>query len=171
MLELLYKRRSIRKYKDILVEEEKINKIIEAALLAPSGRNLKPCEFVVVTNKEIIKKLAESKETGAQFVEGAPLVIAVLVDNKISNTWVEDASIALTFIQLMAGNLGLGSCWIQLKERKTKDGIDSETYVKELVGLNNNLRVEALVSIGYANEVKEPKVKENLDYNKVTWKK
>ena len=171
MLELLYKRRSIRKYEDIQVEEEKINKIIEAALLAPSERNLKPCEFAVVTNKEIIKKLAESKETGAQFVEGAPLVIAVLVNDEISNTWVEDASIALTFIQLMAENLGLGSCWIQLKERKTKDGISSEKFVKGLVGIEKNLRVEALVSIGYSDEIKEARTKENLDYNKVTWKK
>ena len=171
MLELLYKRRSIRKYKDIQVEEEKINKIIEAALLAPSGRNLKPCECAVVTNKEIIKKLAESKETGAQFVEGAPLVIAVLVNDEISNTWVEDASIALTFIQLMAENLGLGSCWIQLKERKTKDGISSEKFVKDLVGIEKNLREEALVAIGYSDEIKEARTKENLDYNKVTWKK
>ena len=171
MLELLYKRRSIRKYKKIEVEEEKINKIVEAALLAPSGRNLKPCELAIVTNKEIITKLAESKETGAQFVEGAPLVIAVMVNEEISNTWVEDASIALTFIQLMAESLGLGSCWVQLKGRKTKDGIDSEKFVKELVGANNDLRVEALVSIGYADEIKEVKTKENLDYNKVIWKK
>ena len=81
------------------------------------------------------------------------------------------AFLALTFIQLMAENLGLGSCWIQLKERKTKDGIDSETYVKDLVGIEKNLRVEALVSIGYSDEIKEARTKENLDYNKVTWKK
>lgn len=170
MLELLYKRRSIRKYKDIEIEADKINKIVEAALLAPSGRNMKPWEFAVITNKEIIGKLSESKETGAQFVGGAPLVIAVLADEK-SSTWVEDASIALTFIQLMAENLGLGSCWVQLSGRKTKDGIGSESYVKDLIGIEKDLRVEALVSIGYPDEIKNIRTKEDLDYSKVIWKK
>lgn len=167
MLNLLYKRRSIRKYKNIDIEEEKINKIIEAALLAPSGRNIRPWRFAVITNKEIIKKLSESKESGAQFAEGAPLIIAVMVDDKESNVWIEDASIALTFIQIMAESLGLGSCWIQLRERKNKDGKSSEAYVKELIGENSGLRVEALVSIGYPDELKEVRTKENLDFNKV----
>lgn len=167
MLELLYKRRSIRKYKNISVEEEKINSIIEAALLAPSGRNAKPLSFAVVSDKEVIEKLADSKETGAQFAKGAPLVIAVLVNTEKSITWIEDASIALTFIQLMAESLGLGTCWIQLRDRKTKTGMDSEEYVKELVGADKNLRVEALVSIGYPDEIKNATVKEDLDFNKI----
>lgn len=171
MLDLMYKRRSIRKYKKMLVEDEKINKIIEAALLAPSGRNIKPWEFAIVTNKEIIEKLALSKETGANFVEGAPLVIAVLVNEEISNTWVEDASITMTYIQLMAESLGLGSCWVQLRERNTKEGINSEEYVKKMVGIDKALRVEAIVSIGYADEIKNKRVKDDLDFGKIIWNK
>lgn len=169
MIELLYKRRSIRKYKDMSVEKEKIEKIIETALLAPSGRNIKPWELAVVENKEIIEKLALSKETGAGFVAGAPLVIAVMGNEEISATWVEDVSIILTFIQLAAEKLDLGSCWVQLRERKTKDGINSETYVKNLLGIDSNLRVEALISIGYPDETKEARTKADLDFSKVKW--
>ena len=167
MLELLYKRRSIRKYKTDKIEEEKIGKIVEAALLSPSGRNRRPWEFVFITNEEKIKQLAESKETGVQFVQGAPLVVAVLGDEKLAETWIEDTSIALTFIQLQAESLGLGTCWVQLRGRKTKDGENSETYVKKLLGIENELRVEALVSIGYPNEIKESYTKEGLDYGKI----
>ena len=92
MLDLLYKRRSIRKFKNLRVEKEKIDEIIEGTLLAPSGRNKKPWHFVVITNKEIIKKLAESKSTGAQLVEDAPLVIVVFGD-KEATTWIEETSI------------------------------------------------------------------------------
>lgn len=167
MLDLFYKRRSIRKYREIKVEDEKIEKIIEAALLSPSGRNRRPWEFVFVTNEEKIKKLSQSKETGVQFVEGAPLVVAVLGDDTLAETWIEDLSIALTFIQLEAESLGLGSCWIQLRDRKTKDGESSETYVKRVLGIENEFRVEALVSIGYPNEIKEFYKKESLDFSKI----
>ena len=167
MLDLLYKRRSIRKYKSDKIEEEKIGKIVEAALLSPSGRNRRPWEFVFVTNEKSIKDLAHSKETGIQFVETAPLVIVVLGDENLAETWVEDTSIALTFIQLEAETLGLGSCWVQLRDRKTKDGENSETYVKRVLGIENKLRVEAIVSIGYPNEIKEPYTKDGLDYSKI----
>lgn len=168
MLELFYKRRSIRKYKDIKVEEEKIEKLIEAALLSPSGRSRKPWSFVVVENEELLEKLSKSKEHGSELIEKAPLAIVVCGDEKVSDTWVEDTSIALTFIQLEAESLGLGSCWVQIRERKTKDGEKSESYVKNLLGIDKNFRVEAIVAIGYPDELKAPYIKEALNYEKVT---
>lgn len=169
MLDLLYKRRSIRKYKDTSVEKEKIDKIIEAALLSPSGRNRKPWEFVVVDNKELLEKLALSKETGATFIGDAPLAIVVFGDEELAETWIEDTSISLTIIQLISETLGLGSCWVQVRGRKTKDGQDSEVFVKELLNIKNNLKLEAIVAIGYANEIKEVYKKEDLDYSKIKW--
>ena len=167
MLDLFYKRRSIRKYKDLSIEEEKIEKLIEAALLSPSGRSRKPWSFVVVENKELIEKLAKSKEHGSELIEKVPLAIVVCGDEKVADTWIEDTSIALTFIQLEAENLGLGSCWVQIRERKTKDGEKSEAYVKNLLDIDKNFRVEAIVAIGYPDEVKTHYTKETLSYEKV----
>jgi len=167
MLELLYKRRSIRKYKDIKVEEDKIEKLTEAALLSPSGKNRKPWSFVVVENSEIIEKLAKSKEHGSELIEKAPLAIVVCGDEKKAETWIEDTSIALTFIQLEAESLGLGTCWVQIRDRKTKDGENSESYVKDLLNVDKNFRVEAIVAIGYPDEIKESHIKETLSYEKV----
>lgn len=167
MLDLLYKRRSIRKYKNIKVEEEKIEKLMEAALLSPSGRNKKPWNFIFVENKDYIEKLVASKETGAHFVKDAALVLVVLGDSELSDTWVEDTSIAITFIQLQAESLGLGSCWVQIRDRKTKDGISSEEFIKSLLKVETTNRVEALISIGYPDETKASYKKEDLDFSKI----
>lgn len=167
MLDLFYKRRSIRKYKNIKIEEEKIEKLMEAALLSPSGRNKKPWSFVFVENKELINKLSQSKETGAQFVKDASLVIAILGDSELSDTWIEDSSIAITFIQLEAESLGLGSCWVQIRDRKNNDGVESEEFIKKLLEINSNNRVEALISIGYPDEIKESYKRENLLFDKI----
>lgn len=169
MLDLLYKRRSIRKFKNLRVEKEKIDEIIEGTLLAPSGRNKKPWHFVVVTNKEIIKKLAESKSTGAQLVEEAPLVIVVFGD-KEATTWVEDTSITLTYMHLLATNLDLGSCWVQLRDRVTKDEKSTNEYVKKLLDIKeDNLEVEAMMAIGYADEEKSKRTKDDLSFDKVKY--
>jgi nitroreductase len=168
MLELLYKRRSIRKYKKQKIEKDKIEKIIEAVLLSPSGRNLKPWEFVIVDDQEKIKKLSDTKEHGSQLLASAPLAIAVLGDEKI-DTWIEDCSIASTFIQLTAETLGLGSCWIQIRNRKDKEGIFSEDIVKHILNIPNELRVEALIAIGYLDEEKKAYEKSDLDYSKISY--
>lgn len=168
MLELLYKRRSIRKYKEQKVEKDKINKIAEAALLSPSGRRLRPWEFVIVDDEAKIKRLSDAKEHGSQLLAGAPLAIAVLGDEKV-DTWIEDCSIACTFIQLTAENLGLGSCWIQIRNRKDKEGIFSEDVVKNILDIPSELRVEALIAIGYADEEKKAYEKSDLDYSKISY--
>ena len=101
------KRRTIRKYQDKKVEMDVIKELMRTAVVSPSGRNGRPYEFVVVDDKETIKKLAHSKESGAAFAEDAPLMI-VTVYHEYS-TGQDDACIASTIIQLKAHELGLGS--------------------------------------------------------------
>ena len=86
---------------------------MKTALVSPSGRNRKPYEFVVIDDKEIIKKLSVAKESGATFAADAPLMIVILGHE--NPTWDDDCAIASTIIQLKAHDLGLGSCWIQTK--------------------------------------------------------
>ncbi|WP_027359959.1 nitroreductase family protein [Desulforegula conservatrix] len=168
-MSLIRERRSIRKYDARPVEQEKIDLIIEAALRSPSSRSLNPWQFIVVTDPETLKKLAKSKEHGSEFIGGAPLGIAVIADPERCDVWIEDCSIASIFIQLAAHSLGLGSCWIQIRKRMRSENQASEAYVKNLLGIPENLVVESLIAIGYPLENKKGHAEKNLQMGKIHW--
>ena len=167
MLDLLIKRRSIRKYKKMDVEQEKVDTLIKAALLSPSSKNRQPWELVVVTDKGILKELSRSKKKGIQFIEDAPLAIVVLGDENISDVWIEDTAIVSTIIQLTAESIGLGSCWSQVRNRPHDEEKAAERYVQELLDIPNNKRVECIIGIGYPDESLTPHNIEDLRYDKV----
>lgn len=165
MLELLKKRRSIRKFKVFDVEAEKIEQLIGAVLLSPSSRGLRPWEFIVVTDRQVLKRLSGAKH-GAEFLENAPLGIVVLADQDKSDVWIEDASIATIIMQLTAESLDLGSCWIQIRERLAPSGQTAEAYVQDVLKIPGRYKVESIVAIGYPAEIKSPH-KEETDFHKV----
>ncbi len=167
MLELLKSRRSIRKYKDKKVEQEKVDILVKSALLSPSSKGIYPWEFVVVDDTKLLTKLADSKKHGARFLQGAPLAFVVFADKNTSDVWVEDTSIASTFIHLAAHKIGLGSCWIQIRNRMYNDSQTSEDYIKELLNLPPEYRVESIIAIGYPAETKSPYGEDDLQYDKV----
>jgi len=168
MKDMLLKRRSIRKYKDAPIEREKVEQLLQVGLLAPTSRNSRPWEFIVVDDRELLGKLSESKP-GSQPLKGAALGIVVLADPQKSDVWVEDTSIAMILIQLSALSLGLGSCWIQIRERMYKEGVPAEQYVKEVLGIPENLKVEAIVSLGYPDEVRPAHREEELLSERIHW--
>lgn len=171
MLELLKKRRSIRKYKSDKIEKEKIDKMLKAALLSPSSRNKKPWEFIVVDDEKIINQLSNAKVSGSSFVKDAPLAIVIIADKTKTEAWIEDTSIAAIIIQLEAEELGLGSCWIQIRDRKHNENIMSEDYLKDIINIPNNYRAEAIISIGYPDENKKSYDDSDCDFDKVHWNK
>lgn len=171
MLDLLMNRRSIRKYKDQKIEKEIIDKIIQGILTSPSGRNLKPWEFIVITEKDILKKLGDLRGRITQQMGEAPLGIVIIADPEITDLWIEDASIATTITQLMSQSLGLGSCWMQLRDRIDENDQNLEELVKDILNIPGNYRVEAMVSIGYPDEEKEPYNIDTLPFNKVHYNK
>ena len=146
VLEAIKSRRSVRKYKPIPVEDEKLNRVLEAVRWAPSAGNRQPWEFVVVKDSGIRKEIAEIAPYG-KFIMEAPLTIAVAVDpSKDPTHYVEDGAIAATHILLSAHALGLGSCWV---------GAFGSTYendVKRILGIPTSLRIVALVALGYPAE-------------------
>ena len=109
MLEILYNRRSTRKFLEKKIEEEKIKKLLTAALLAPSSKGSRPWEFIVVDDPNLLEVLAMSKPHGASLLKHAPLAIIIAGDKTKSDAWIEDCSIASIFVQLEAEALGLGS--------------------------------------------------------------
>ena len=166
-LEMIKKRRSIRKYKPEKVERDKINKIMQSALLSPSGKNINPWKFVTVEDKEVLLELSKAKTGGSQFLAEAPLAVVVLADPEKTDIWIEDASIAATMIMLSAQDSGLGSCWIQIRNRMHKDNIESGKYVKEVLKIPDNLTVLCIIAIGYPDEKKPDKCIDDMKWNDV----
>ena len=166
-LSLISKRRSIRKFKNHQIEQEKIKKLAEAALRSPSSRNRNPWEFIFVSDQELLKKLSISKKHGSAFLRGAPLGVVVLADPNKCDVWVEDASIASTYLFLQAEDLDLGACWIQIRGRMHNDEISSDDFVKELLNIPVHYNVESIIAIGYADETRTPLKKENLETQKL----
>lgn len=166
-MSLIEKRRSIRKFLDKPIEPEKIDLLLEAALRAPSSKGLNPWEFVVVTDRALLERLSQAKQHGSAFLKNAPLGIVVCADSHKSDVWVEDTSIASTFIHLAAESLGLGSCWIQIRERMHDAKKTSQEYIAELLGIPAQMRVESIIAVGYPDEKLPPHEKEELLYEKV----
>jgi nitroreductase len=153
-LDLLKKRRSIRQFTEQPVEKEKIDLLVEAMLRSPSSRGLNPWEFVVVSDRRLVNDLAKAKAHGSSFLKDGPLAIVVCGNPDRCDVWVEDCSIAALIIHLAATDLGLGSCWIQIRERPHDETMSAEEYVKRLLGIKENLKVEAIIAIGYPQEEK-----------------
>ncbi|USS41543.1 nitroreductase family protein [Thermococcus aggregans] len=164
--EVVKKRRSIRKYQDRKVPREYVEKILEAAFYSPSSRNRRPWHFVVVDDKELIKKLANTRQA-LRFLETAPLAIVVCGDERISSAWVFDASIAAEHIQLAATALGLGACWGHVLDRQHSEEKSAEDYVRELLGIPDHIRVLCVIGIGYPAEHKEEHKEEEIMWDRV----
>jgi nitroreductase len=166
-LSLIQRRRSIRKFKEKPVETEKIDVLMEAALRSPSSRGFNPWEFVAVTNNGLLEKLSTAKPHGASFLKNAPLGIVVCADPEKCDVWVEDASIASIFIHLAAESLGLGSCWIQIRERMHDRTATAQSYIRGLLNIPKNLNIVSIVAVGYPDEKKPFHRKQDLQYKKV----
>lgn len=154
MLKLLKTRRSVRKYKSDEVESDKIEAILKAGLLAPSSKNRKPCELLVVKDKEALEKLSKARTKNESiFVKNANLAIVVMANTNITpDVWIEDAAITATLIQLESHSLGLGSCWIQVREREFDENTSTEEYIKDLLNIPSEYAIDSIISIGYPNQ-------------------
>ena len=141
--------------------------LVEAALRSPSSRGFNPWEFVIVNDRSLLEKLSKAKPHGAAFLKNAFLGIVVCADPEKCDVWVEDASIASIFIHLMSVSMGLGSCWIQIRERMHDQTKSAQTYIQALLNIPENLQVESIIAIGYPAESKPSHRKEDLQYEKV----
>ncbi len=170
-IDLLRARRSIRRFQDQPVEEEKVDILIESMLRAPSSRGLNPWEFIVVTEQETLVQLSQAKPHGASFLKNAPLAIVVCADPERCDVWVEDCSIASILLHLAATDLGLGSCWVQIRLREHDARESSQEYVAELLNLQEGMVVESIIAIGYPAEQLPGHPRSSLLDEKVSFEK
>ena len=166
LIDVMLKRRSTRKFNDEPVTKEELEKILQAALLAPTSMNRKPCNFMVVERKETLTDLANSKDHGAGLIDGADKAIVVVADTMVADTWIEDSSIALTYMHLMATELGLGSCWVQIHLR-SKNGKDSEEIVRDILKIDDHYRVVGIMALGHSDDIPPAHEPADVDKNKV----
>ncbi len=166
-MKLLEKRRSIRKFTDQAIEPEKIKVLCEAALRSPSGRGVNPWEFIIVDDRDMLVNLSKAKQSGAALLKGAALGIVVCADPAKSDTLIEDASIAAIIIQLAAESIGLGSCWVQMRNRMHADGRPATDHISQLLDIPANYMVQCVVGLGYPAETKPPHPQDSLDFGKL----
>lgn len=165
-IDVLLKRRSTRKFNDTKITKTELDSILKAGLLAPSSRNRKPVNFLVVERKETLRELAKAKDHGAELLANADKAIVVIADTMVSDTWCEDSSIALTYLHLAATNLGIGSCWVQIHMRK-KDGVYAEEIVRDIVKIDDHYRIAGILALGHSDDIPEPHTLDDIDRGKV----
>ena len=175
-MEIAAARRSIRKYKDIPVEREKLAVCLEAALLAPSACNAQPYRFVVVDEPALKKKFCDAAFSGTYaacaFAAAAPAMLLVVADTGKLTAWLGnqvqgtnfrlmDIGIAAEHFVLAAAELGLGTCWL---------GWFNANAGAKALGLGAGKKIEILISVGYPAEAPAPRPRkpkeEMISYNK-----
>lgn len=164
--ELLVNRRSIRRYTSEPLKPEEVQQILEAGLLAPTSKSSRPWQFIVVEDREMLSRLSECKSVGAAPIAKASLAIVVAADPALSDPWIEDASIAAAYMQLQAADLGLGSCWIQVRDRYRADGVSANEHIQELLGIPETIPVVCVMTFGHKDEERRP-----VDTSKLLWEK
>ena len=166
LLELAQNRRSVRSYTDEPVSRETLDRILTVAALAPSSYGQNPVEFVVVEDKEMLKKLAACKAIGAPSVRGAAAAVVVMADTDKGELWVEDTSVAAAYLLLAAEHYGIGACWNQIHLRDGQQKSASRE-ICELLGVPSRYEVECVVALGHKGENKEPRSAEKMKQGRI----
>jgi nitroreductase len=150
ILEEILKRKSVRAYLNKEVKKEVLSEILEAGRFAPSACNIQPWKFIVVRNKKRREKLSVAFHNNNKFVAEAPIIIAACIISEGYNMggWYDsavlDIGIAFDHMTLQAVNLGLGTCWI---------GGFYEDKVKKILNIPDEIRVAALLTLGYPKDI------------------
>ena len=160
-------RRSVRVYTDEPIADEDLKKILSAGLMAPSGKSKFPWHFIVVKDRAMLEKLSLCRVGVARRLAKAACAIVVVGDPAVTDTLVEDCTIAAAYMHLEASTLGLGSCYIQGRGRTAENGETTEDYVRGLLGFPADYKMQAVLSLGHIGKPMKPHKEEKLFWDKV----
>jgi len=155
-MDVVRRRRSIRKYRPDPIPQSKIDYLLEAARLAPSWANGQCWTFLVVTDAKLRHDVAQA---GNEWIADAPVLIVACADPKQSgmkadqNYYLLDIGIALEHVMLAAAEQGLGTCWV---------GWFDEQRARKALGVPDHVRVVALTPVGYPDEAPDPRPRKSL---------
>ncbi len=130
--------------------------------MAPTSKGMHSYSFCVVEDSAVLERLSVSKAIGSQFVAEAKCAIVVMADPKVSDVWIEDASTAAMSMLYQAEDLGLGACWVQVRERKDAEGCDTEDIVREALSLAEDTRVVCMIALGHKGMERKPQNMERI---------
>ena len=165
--ELISVRRSHRKFTEEPVGQDDLKRILRSALMAPSSKGMHSYAFACVTDRAKLEALAQCKDMGAELIAGAAAAIVVLGEPAVSDAWIEDGSVAATMMLLQAEDLGLGACWVQVRERKDREGRLAEDNVRQLLGIPKDMRVLCIVALGHKGSERKPQNEDRLKWERV----
>ncbi len=165
--DLVQARRSHRAFTPEEIDPEHLRLIMRAALMSPTSKGQRAWQFVVVDDREKIGRISEAKQHGAAPLRDAPLAICVLGDPAENDCWVEDASIAAISMQYQAEDLGLGTCWVQMRGRGTSDGTSADETIRGILGIPGNMSVLCVLAVGHKASGRKPQNEDALKWENV----
>lgn len=167
-MEAIFIRRSIRKYTDEPVEKEKVEKLLRAAMQAPSAGNQQPWEFIVIQERENLIKLSEMSPYSKP-VKDAPLAFVLLGDTekmRFPENWQQDMGATAENILLQAVELKLGAVYLGAAPDE-----DRENYLKKMFNLPDNIKPFCVIAIGYPADGQSNRFIDRYDENRVHYEK
>ncbi|MDD7794754.1 nitroreductase family protein [Clostridium sp. 'White wine YQ'] len=169
MIKEIEVRRSIRKYIDKPVEDEKINEILESARLAPSGNNTQPWHYIVVKSEEMRQRIMEASHNQKWMMTAPVFIVSVAdvrcrikedirIDDDSSEDEVKriirDTAISTGYMLLQANNLGLGVCWV---------AEFTQEEIRPVLNIPSDKYVVGVITVGYSDEAPKPRPRKNIE--------
>lgn len=163
-MEEIYKRRSIRSYNDKKISNEDMLSLVKAGMNAPSSKNSRPSEFIIIEDENLMKKLSEVSLN--MFMLGKCDKAIVVMGLEKTEFWQQDMAASTQNILLEATRKNIASCWMGVAPIK-----DYEEHFREILNIPNEKRVLSIISLGYTDKEKEANNffdKSKLYYNKLS---
>ena len=160
--DLCAQRRSIRKYTSQPVEQEKIDYVLQCALMSPSSKRTNGWEFIVIRDEQRLRQLSGLRTYGSGMFDTAMAGIVVAMDASLTDTWQADGAIAAEHILLAAEEQGLGACWCQVYQRE-----GAEETVRTMCHIPERLNILCVISLGYKDEERSNYDLSRLKYEKI----
>ena len=158
--EIISRRRSTRKFLATTVEREKLQRILDAALVAPTSRNTRSTRFFVVQDKATLERMSQMRDYGSAFMKDAAAAIVVAGDRQTTDLWIDNCAIAATTLQLAVVDEGLASCWVHVNDRPClkdePEGAKADDYLRSLLGIPAHYGILCAVALGYSDYEPKP---------------
>ena len=158
--EIISRRRSTRKFLPTPVERERLERVVEMALQAPSSRNSRSTRFMIVQNPDLLEKMSRMRDYGSAFMKDAAASILVMGDKRATDLWIDNCAISATTLQLAVVDEGLASCWVHVNDRPClqaePDGRKADDYLRELLDLPEHYGILCAVALGYSDFEPKP---------------
>ena len=153
--QILNNRRSVRKFLAGKVEHDKLQRIVDMALQAPSSRNTRSTRLVVVEQPELLEKMSQMRDYGSAFMKDAQAAIVVMGDKNATDLWLDNCAITATILQLAVVDEGLASCWVHVNDRPClkdePEGKQAVEHLREVFPIPENYGVLCAIALGYSD--------------------